>query len=194
MQPAPRSWHLDRLPIPPVTDHLECEATGEHFSGWLKGPRLLSGETLHHFNAGYVRDIAGNKGRLPPKVIAAASWHLRYFMAAADIRATMCAHTDPTGLVDNSEWWAGRLNASALCHHPTMIHRAISGCTDLWGRPTSNMMMAPREGRKVPVLEELPKLAAERREHYLFERLNRIDEMELTRRRRRLATPSGVEK
>ena len=48
------------------------------------------------------------------------------------------------------------------------------------------MQMAPREGQKVPLmtrLHELPKLAADRREHYLFERLNRIHELELTRRR-----------
>lgn len=172
--------------------HLECEARGEHFSEWSKGPRLVSGATLRHYSGHYVRDFAGNGehgGRLPLKVVANASWHLRYFMAAAEIRAAMCAHSNPLGVIDASEFWAGRLNATRLCHAPSAIKHAIGGCADLWARPTSNMMRAPRDGSLVPLhastqLAELPKMAAVRRDQYLVERLNRIGELELRRSRR----------
>lgn len=82
------------------------------------------------------------------------------------------------------------MDAAALCHNPAAIRHAINGCADLWSRNATNAdghptAIAPREGKKVATLQELPRLAVEQREHYLTSQLNRIDDLLRMIRRRR---------
>lgn len=164
-----------------------CRGSGELFEAWTAGPRLLSGEALLHYGGGTARyyaggggDGVGTAGRLPAVTQPLSSWHLRYFMPAAMMLATLCRHTAPHEVVDSSEWWnheAGHApNATALCHQPSLIHHAITHCADLWGRAEGKGH--PRQ--YVPSAKEvaeMPHHVTHRPELYKSDALNRLPEL-----------------
>jgi hypothetical protein len=149
---------------------------------WGVGPRLCSGETLRHFGGGGVRYFAkAGSPRQPALAIPNASWHLRYFMAAREIQGVLCDHSEPDSLVDALEWWRRDLNVSAMCSQPALIHRAISQCTDLWGRHgMSEHHTYIRSGEWNSVGdgdETLPYHVARHPEMYHSSKLNRLHEL-----------------
>ena len=149
---------------------------------WSVGPRLCSGETLRHFGGGGVRYFAkAGSPRQPALAIPNASWHLRYFMAAREIQGVLCDHSEPDSLVDALEWWRRDLNVSAMCSQPALIHRAISQCTDLWGRhEISEHHTYIRSGEWKSVEdgdETLPYHVASHPEMYHSSKLNRLHEL-----------------
>ena len=62
------------------------------------------------------------------------SWHLRYFMPAAQIHEALCHHPTKGPMIDAQEWWNHDIDPMALCSSPGTIRAAIHGCADLWNR------------------------------------------------------------
>jgi hypothetical protein len=195
--------------------HLECEASDGYYGRWTRGPRLMSADMFGPgTNCPWWRDhskVGDGVGRCASVAVEHASWHLRYFMPAHQLRETLCRMAAPEGISDTIEWWnAGShflnttgTNVAALCKSPSRIRHAVSECLDLWGRDSGRgyervyrkNMSSTGGGLR---LIELPALVAEQQEHFLFAKLSQVHELandEGTRRymrtRRRLRLRPG---
>ena len=158
--------------------HLRCRAAPvESAPEWRTGPRLASGRNLLHFGGGSVRYIATpGAARQPTVVVPHASWHLRYFMSARSMHEAMCRHTAGGHMIDAAQWWVhGAVNASAICASPSLLHHAISNCTDLWAR-------ADHGGEYAAVavqLEEMPRHVGGHPDLFHMAALSRLHELVL---------------
>ena len=114
--------------------HLGCRSRGE--AGGMRVV-LLSGEFLAHCGGGVVRDYPGRHqgdDRCLQRQLPGTSWHLRYFMPAAQIHEALCHHPTKGPMIDAQEWWNHDIDPMALCSSPGTIRAAIHGCADLWNR------------------------------------------------------------